>query len=174
VTQGPVQASRPEQRAGARAIVARFLAALFSRTRTSRADVARTIAASDSHVDRTCDPESGRAWQLPDALLLTAEERIAIAGLLAGDAFALVELPPDEIATADDLRDAARVQREAGELIAAHLEALADGLLDAREGAALERAADELVAAALKIRARARQAQRERVIGLRAVTTKGR
>ena len=47
-----------------------------------------------------------------------------------------------------------------------HLAALRDGHMSAAEGAALEREADELIAVALTVRARARQAQRERVVSM--------
>jgi len=82
---------------------------------------------------------------------------------------AITDLP---VATeaADDWRLVASAQRETGQAITAMCDAVADGRITATEGASLERECTEGIASLLGIRERARAAQRERVIGLRAVS----
>jgi hypothetical protein len=79
---------------------------------------------------------------------------------------AVVELP-GEPSTADDLRMLARAQRETGDAVASGLDAMADGHITRSEGAKIEAECDEAIAAFLVLRERARQAQREGVVGLR-------
>lgn len=71
---------------------------------------------------------------------------------------------PSAGASGDDLRSLATAQREAADVVAQGLEALADGHVTRSEGARLERECDEALAALLAIRELARRAQVEGVI----------
>lgn len=71
---------------------------------------------------------------------------------------------PEASSESDDLRSVAETQREAADVVAQGLEALADGHVTRSEGARLERECDEALAALLAIRELARRAQVEGVI----------
>lgn len=111
------------------------------------------------------DPSDDKVPSLEAVIGLPSLVRMRITAYLAElDGRALVELP-EAADVVCDLRAAAALQRESADVIARHLEAVADGHITRREGAELERECDELLAVVLAIRERARQARREGVVG---------
>lgn len=149
-----------------RATFARSLARLFLAHDVTDREAERLTGVAHQHVAQWRDPDAPRAMSFADALALPAGLRRALAELLAGPGHAVVRLPEGHT-EACDLRAISSMQREASDVVAKHLDALADGRLDAREGEVLERECDELIASVLPIRERAREAQRERVVALR-------
>lgn len=158
----PARVAREQRRAS----FARTLARLFLAHDLTDREVERLTGVAHQHVAQWRDPDAPRAMSFADALGLPAALRRALAELLAGPGHAVVQLPAEHT-EACDLRAIASMQRESADVVAKHLDALADGRLDAREGEALERECDELIAAVLPIRERAREAQRERVVPMR-------
>lgn len=132
-------------------------------------EVERLTGVAHQHVNEWRDADEKRSMPFADALALPEQARIDLALALLSDDHAIVRMPPVTASAADDLRDAAAAQLETSQALAKHLSAIADGLLDAREGADLEHECDGALLTILRIRERARAAQRERVVRLRAV-----
>lgn len=149
-----------------RAAFARTLARFFLAHDLTDREAERLTGVAHQHVAQWRDPDAPRAMSFADALALPPALRRALAELLVGAGYAVVKLPEGHT-EACDLRAISLLQREASDVVAKHLGALADGRLDAREGELLERECDELISAVLPIRERAREAQRERVVALR-------
>ena len=141
---------------------------------SSRAIVAAHLGVSERELGRCTSTSSGRHMPLGHVLGLPPAVVVRIAGRMVEPlGKAIVDLPKTS-ATSDELRALATAQRETAEAIAHGLDAMADGHMTRAEGARVEQECDEAIAALLVIRDRARLAQREGVIGLRAVSGGGR
>lgn len=160
----PARVAREKRRAD----VATFLARLMLAHDLTDREASRLTGVAHQHVAQWRDPDAPRAMSLADAHALPEKTRCVLAERLAGGEYALVKLP-ESGTDACDYRSLSTMQREASDVIAAHIEAFEDGTLDAAEGAKIERDCDELIAIALRLRERARQAQKERVVALRRV-----
>lgn len=161
-----VFSARQKRRVEACAIVARAIEA----AQDSRPVVAARMDIAPTELGRLVDPTSGRMFPLEHALALdVGAYRVLLEQLASRTGLAVVELP-SAASTTDDLRALAVAQRETAEAIAHGLDAMADGHMTRTEGARVEKECDEAIAALLVIRERARLAQREGVIGLRAAT----
>jgi hypothetical protein len=123
------------------------------------------LGISESLCKRYGKADEAQMPPLADALGLRLKSRISLAQSLIGARHAVVELP-EPSTLRSSMRLAAAAHREHGETIAAYLEGTDDGRLDAAEGERIERECDEEIAVLLAIRAQARLAQRERVIGV--------
>jgi len=134
--------------------------------RLTQAAIAETLGVSETMVAEWCKPEKPRAITVADAARLPEPARMAMAIEVAGPGHAVGKLPA-AASSGDDLRAIANVQRECADVVARHLDAMADGRLSRAEGAELEREVDQAIAALLAVKLRAQQAQRELVIAFR-------
>lgn len=164
-TRAPAQVARAERRAS----FSQRLDDLLRRHELTDREVERLTGVAHQHVSDWRDPDVARSMPFADATALPEQARVDLALAILDDTHAIVRVPAVEAGTADDLRDAAAAQLETSQVLTKHLGAIADGLLDAREGVELERECDEALLTILRIRERARAAQRERVVRLRAV-----
>lgn len=156
-----------EQRETRRAETSRALARLLVDADLPHAEIARLIGVSETIVHEWCDPTKARALAVADAMALPAPVRIELAELLAGDGYLVVRAPV--AGAAADIAHAITVQRETGEVVASHLEALADGVVVGPEATRVRREIREAMRALAELDAAMEVAERERVVGLRAV-----
>jgi hypothetical protein len=153
-------------REGLRARAKRALVAASSNCDAAwRSTVAATIGVTRQRIDQWLALDDDAQVSVADAMSLPQPMRMAAAQLIAGDGYMLAALP-DIGDSSSDLDLVMRAQKESGDVIATHLAALRDGRMCRAEGAQLEREADEAIAALLTVRERARQAQREVVLGV--------
>ena len=157
----------PEEHETARVRFAqRFFSAVIDVADLSRAQVGAAVGVSAKVVQRWCGLDD-RNTSPPYHAILAMPKKVRkpmAEGLLDGTGCAVVELPAAADA-ATDLSCASKVMTEVADVLQAHSEALRDGHICAREGRVIEDECTEAIAALLTVRERARQAQREGVIG---------
>lgn len=153
-------------REGLRASVKRTIAAAALTCDPAwRSIVAATIGLSRQRIDQMIALDDEAQLSVADAMAMPQPIRHALATDLIGDGHMIAALPA-AASDSSDLDLVMRAQKESADVIAAHLAALRDGRMCRAEGVELEREVDEAIAALLSVRERARQAQREVVIGV--------
>jgi hypothetical protein len=158
----------PEERRAALRVLVRDVAnhaALVECSRDARALWAMALGIARQSLDRMLAADGDKQLSVADLIAGPKPVRRAVVAEIIDDDEMVVSLP-DVSDDADDLALIMAAQKESAEVISTHLAALRDGRMCRAEGATLEREADEAIAALLVVRERARQAQREVVIGL--------
>lgn len=131
----------------------------------SRTAVGLALGVTRSRVDDYCDPNAEAGLRAADiAALPPAVARDVLRSIADALGLGVVELPAASRSTC--ALAAARLAREAGEVIADAYEASADGEITPAEGARLERQCDDAIPALLEVREHARAAQRVPVVQL--------
>lgn len=131
----------------------------------TRAQLAAGIDCSPARLAQYVDPGDDATICVARAALLPDPARVALAQHVAGERFALVELPHVETGR-EAIVEALAAQRETSEALAAHLVAIADGIVTRDEGARLVREVDEAIRELLRLRALGEAAVREGVVGV--------
>ena len=125
----------------------------------SHSAAALALGVPRQRLDEWCDPDVEGQLRASDlAALPPAVARDVLRSIADALGLGVVELPAASRSSA--ALAAARLAREAGEVIAEAYEAAADGVITPAEGARLERECDEAIPALLEVREAAREAQR--------------
>lgn len=169
MSEHPAHLSPAARRLERRRQIAEALGRAMSSSHAVQTVVAAGVGVSETRFRRWLDPHEDASIPLADVLALPAGVRRALAELLAESLGATLAEVPTAADPTSALRRHARATREAGELLAAHAEAIEDGHITAAEGAELERQAEDVIREASAIREVGRLAQRERVVPIRAV-----
>jgi hypothetical protein len=162
IASAPSQVARAQRRADTSA----FLARVFLAHELGATDVERCTGVPRQHVAAWLDRDDARAMPLADATALPERTRLVVAEHIAGPGHVVVRLPSATAHPGDDLRLAARAQREASDAVAVLLDALADGHITAQEGAELRTRAEALLATVATVLELAREAEREGVVSI--------
>jgi hypothetical protein len=131
----------------------------------TRAQLAAGIDCSPARLAQMVDAGDDATICVARAALLPDPARVAVAQYVAGERFAVVELPHVETGR-EAIVEALAAQRETSEALAAHLVAIADGIVTRDEGARLVREVDEAIRELMRLRALGEAAVREGVVGV--------
>jgi len=156
----PGQASSPRVRRATRAAsLATTLRRALVDHGVSHSAAALALGVPRQRLDEWRDPDVEGQLRAADIAALPPDvARDVLRSIADALGLAVVELPQASRSTC--ARAAARLAREAGEVIAEAYEAAADGDVTPSEGARLERECDEAIPALLEVREAAREAQR--------------
>lgn len=159
--------SRPEARARRQADAARLVAAARADAGLSAADVAAEAGVSGTLVYEWESPDSGRRVSLGDAMTPSLARHV-VARLARSVGMVAVTLPAAR-GVHDDLAAVARVQRETSEAVTAHLDAIADGVIDRAENAHVRSEIDDAIDALVTLRESLAAVAHEPVVGVRRI-----
>jgi hypothetical protein len=139
----------------------------------TRAERAASLDCSAGRLAQMLDASDEATICVARASLLPDPARVALAQLVAGERFGVVELPV-AAGSRGAVADCARAARHGTAAVASHLDAISDGAITRGEAAVTRALLREAIASLLTLDAACEVAEREGVIGVPALRAVGR